>query len=77
MRTLACDRCFKIKGENDEFATIMIASLHYDLCEACYERFKMFSKPYEKAITDIEMHLINEQMRFVHEFRHESKDSNN
>lgn len=69
MKTLACDRCFKIKDKNDSFANVMVRLVDYDLCEECYDKFKKLSEPYEKAIKDIELALLTEQMRFINEYR--------
>lgn len=77
MKTLACDRCLKIKTDGDYFAHVIVDSASYDLCEDCFEEFKNLSTPYEMAIDRIENVLHEIQKRYINERREEAKSDNN
>lgn len=77
MKTLACDRCLKIKTDGDYFANVIVDRIPYDLCEECYENFKKLSLPYEMAIDGIEVVLQRVQRGYINERREQAKSDNN
>lgn len=77
MKALACDRCLKVKKNDDYFANVMVDRIPYDLCEDCYEGFKKLSLPYEMAIEGIECVLHRVQKGYINERREQAKSDNN
>lgn len=74
MKAMACDRCLKVKGENDLFYPVYINPVHIDLCEDCFGKFCDVETPYNKAIRVLEEARQNALMEFV--YGKKSKNSN-
>ena len=73
MRTLACDRCLKVKTDCDNFQPVMIYGNQIDLCEECFKKYSQLEEPYDKAIGEIERARIKVLSEFVYGFRNDKK----
>ena len=73
MKTLACDRCLKVKTDGDNFQPVMIYGNQIDLCEDCFKKYSELEEPYDKAIREIERARIKVLMEFVYGFRNNKK----